>query len=30
MFDEKENANLENLNNWTKEAWYEMKYGKDV
>ena len=30
MFDEQENKNLENLNNWTKEAWYEMKYGKDV
>ena len=30
MFDEQENKNLESLNNWTKEAWYEMRYDKDV
>ncbi|KAJ0827589.1 hypothetical protein HanRHA438_Chr17g0827631 [Helianthus annuus] len=30
MFDEQENMNLENLNNWKKEAWNETRYDKEV
>ncbi|KAJ0526796.1 putative transcription factor interactor and regulator CCHC(Zn) family [Helianthus annuus] len=30
MFDEQENKNLENLNNWKKEAWNETRYDKEV